>query len=328
MTPEPGFSLFPEQASTFAPQVDALYFFTIGISTFFALVVAVLLVYFAIRYRRRSEDYYPRPIMGSLKLEVSWTIVTLVLFMVIFFWGATVYMGAIRPPDDATEIYVTGKQWMWKIQHPGGQREINELHVPVGRPVKLIMTSEDVIHDFFIPDFRTQMSVLPGRYTYMWFQASKPGRYHLFCAEYCGTEHSRMGGWVVALEPDDYGRWLDGQHADLSMASRGRQLFLKYQCIACHSSDSQARAPVLEELYLKEVTLQDGRKPIANDEYLRRSVRQPKADIVAGFKPIMPAFGEEQMNSEDLNDLVAFIKTLKRGQTPTRNERTPAPDAP
>jgi cytochrome c oxidase subunit 2 len=329
MTPEKGFALFPEQASTLAPLVDSLFFFITGVSLFFGVVTAILLIFYAIRYRRRSEDDYPRPIVGSHKLEVTWTIVTLVIFMVVFFWGATVFMAAIRPPDDIFEVvYVTGKQWMWKVQHPSGVREINALHVPVGKPVKLIITSEDVVHDFYVPDFRVQMAAVPGRYTFMWFQASKAGSYHLFCTEYCGTQHSRMGGWVVAMEPEEYGRWLDGQHADLSMANRGRQLFLKYQCVACHSSDSQARAPVLENLYMREVTLQDGRKRVADDQYIRDSIRQPKADIVDGFKPIMPAFGEEQMSSLDLNDLVEFIKTLKTGQTPTRNERTPPPEAP
>jgi cytochrome c oxidase subunit 2 len=325
MTPEPGFSLFIEQGSSYAPRVDALYFFILGVSAFFGVLTAILLIYFAIRYRRRAEDYYPRPILGSHKLEVTWTLVTLAIFLLIFFWGAAVYLDTIRPPDDAMEVYVVGKQWMWKVQHLNGRREINALHIPVGRPVKLIMTSEDVIHQFYVPGFRTQMAVLPGRYTYLWFEARKAGSYHLFCAEYCGTQHSRMGGWVVAMEPEDYGRWLDSQGADLSMANRGRQLFLKYQCIACHSGDSQGRAPLLEELYLKDVTLDDGRHVVANDEYLRRSIREPKADVVYGYKPIMPAFDIDRMGSEDLNDLVAFIKTLKRGQTPTRNERTPPP---
>jgi cytochrome c oxidase subunit 2 len=238
-----------------------------------------------------------------------------------------VYFNMLRPPADAMEIYVTGKQWMWKVQHPDGQREINELHIPVGKPVRLILTSEDVIHDFFVPDFRVKQDVLPYRYTYLWFQATKPGRYHLFCAEYCGTFHSKMVGWVVAMEPDDYASWLSGNRADLSMANRGRQLFLKHQCNACHSGDSRARAPLLEELYQKEVTLTDGRRVVAKDDYIRRSIRQPKADIVAGYQPIMPVFDPEQLSDEELNDLVEYIKTLKRGQTPSRNERAPPPQA-
>ena len=212
------------------------------------------------------------------------------------------------------------------LQHPeGGQREINELHVPVGRPVKLIMTSEDVIHSFFIPAFRVKQDVVPGRYTYVWFQPTKVGDYHLFCAQYCGTQHSRMVGWVHVMEPDEYQRWLSGK-ADESMALRGRQLFLKYQCIACHSGDSQAKAPLLEELYLKTVRLRDGRNVTADEDYIRRSIRDPKADIVDPYQPIMPTFGPDQMDEEQLQDLVAFIVTLGRDQTPTRNEATPAPE--
>ena len=186
----------------------------------------------------------------------------------------------MRTPDDAMEVYVVGKQWMWHLQHPeGGQREINELHVPVGRPVKLIMTSEDVIHDFFVPAFRVKQDVVPGRYTYMWFQATKAGDYHLFCAQYCGTQHSRMGGWVHVMEPDEYQKWLSSK-ADLSMALRGRQLFLKYQCIACHSGDSKAHAPLLEDLYRKQVSLDDGRTVEANEDYIRRvdpRARRPRS---------------------------------------------------
>jgi cytochrome c oxidase subunit II len=229
-------------------------------------------------------------------------------------------------PPGAMEVYVVGKQWMWHLQHPeGGQREINELHVPVGRPVKLVMTSEDVIHSFFVPAFRTKQDVVPGRYVYIWFRPTKVGDYHLFCAQYCGTQHSRMVGWVHVMEPDEYQRWLS-DNADESMAKRGRQLFLKYQCIACHNRESQ-RAPLLEELYGKKVALTDGRVVEANDDYIRRSIRDPKADIVSPFQPIMPTFGPDQMDDLELQDLVVFIKNLGRDQTPTRNEYTPAPEA-
>ena len=323
----PEFSLFPEQASTVAPGVDALFFFIVGVSFFFATVTAVLLIYFALRYRRRSEDERPAPIHGSTRMEIVWAGFLLVLFLLIFVWGAFQYLAMMRTPDDAMEVYVVGKQWMWHLQHPeGGQREINELHVPVGRPVKLIMTSEDVIHDFFVPAFRVKQDVVPGRYTYMWFQATKTGDYHLFCAQYCGTQHSRMGGWVHVMEPDDYQKWLSSK-ADLSMALRGRQLFLKFQCIACHSGDSKAHAPLLEDLYRKQVSLEDGRTVEANEDYIRESIREPKAKIVSGYKPIMPTFGPDQMDDLQLQQLVVFIKNLGRDQTPTRNETTPPPEA-
>jgi cytochrome c oxidase subunit 2 len=248
------------------------------------------------------------------------------LFMTIFFWSAWSYVSMIRPPDDAMEVYVVGKQWMWKVQHPGGQREINELHVPVGKPVKLLMTSEDVIHDFFVPAFRVKQDVVPGRYSTLWFQATKPGRFHLFCGEYCGTDHSRMIGSIVVMERADYDEWLS-QKADLSMAQRGRQLFLKHQCITCHNRQNQ-RAPLLENLYLKTVALQDGGTVVADERYLTESIRNPKVKIVAGFRPIMPPFSPEQLDEGQLQDLIAFIKSLREGQTPTRNEETPPPEAP
>ena len=322
----PDFTLFPEQASAAAPGVDALFLFIVGVSVFFSTVTAVLVIYYSLRYRRKSENHFPTPIHGSPRMEVVWLGFLMALFLVMFFWSAFQYLWMMHTPDDAMEVYVVGKQWMWHLQHPeGGQREINELHVPVGRPVKLIMASEDVIHSFFIPAFRVKQDVVPGWFTYIWFQPTKVGDYHLFCAQYCGTQHSRMGGWVHVMEPDEYRKWLDGQ-ADLSMALRGRQLFLKYQCVACHSGNSQARAPLLEDLYLKNVTLSDGRVVEANEEYIRRSIREPKADIVSPYRPIMPTFGPDQMDDLELEQLVEFIKNLHRDQTPTRNEDTPAPE--
>jgi cytochrome c oxidase subunit 2 len=322
----PDFSLFPEQASTFADRVDALYFFILGVTLFFSVLIALLLVYFAVKYRRRSESELPPRILSAPRMEAIWLVFLFGLFLTIFFWGAWSYVSMIRPPDDALEVYVVGKQWMWKVQHPGGQREINELHIPVGKPVKLLMTSEDVIHDFFVPAFRAKQDVVPGRYSTLWFQATKPGRFHLFCGEYCGTDHSRMIGSVVVMERADYDEWLS-QKADLSMAQRGRQLFLKHQCITCHNRQNQ-RAPLLEDLYLKSVALQDGGTVVADEQYLTESIRNPKAKIVAGFKPIMPPFSPEQLDESQMQDLIAFIKSLKEGQTPTRNEQSPPPEAP
>jgi cytochrome c oxidase subunit 2 len=322
----PDFSLFPESASTFAGKVDGLFFFILFVTLFFSVLIAILLVYFAIRYRRRSETEIPKPIVSAPRMESAWLVFLFVLFISIFFWGAITYFSMARPPDDAIEVYVVGKQWMWKVQHPEGVTEINELTIPVGQPVRLVMTSEDVIHDFYIPAFRTKQDVLPGRYSFMWFQATKPGRYRLFCAEYCGTDHSRMGGWVVAMEQSDYEKWLASSKANFSMAQRGEQLFLKHQCITCHTGTSQAKAPSLENLFGKKVTLQGGRTVEANEDYIARSIRDPKADIVDGYRPIMPAFPPEQLDDLELQQLIEFIKALKTGQTPARNEETPAPE--
>ncbi len=316
-------TLFPERASTTADRVDELFFFLVGVCGTMALLVALLVIYFAVRYRYRPGTGHTPRILGSIKLETFWTVVPFLIFLVMFGWGASVYFAASRPPDDAAEIYVVGKQWMWKIQHPQGQREINELHVPLGQPVKLILTSEDVIHDFFVPAFRTKQDVLPGRYTSMWFQATKTGTYHLFCSQYCGANHSGMIGSVIVLDQAQYQDWLN-DHAEGSMALEGRKLFLKYRCISCHSADAEARAPVLEELYRKRVHLQDGRTVIADENYLRESILDPGAKIVAGFDNIMPTF-KGQVSEDELLRLIAFIKALGPGQTPTRVEESAPP---
>src|SRR5262249_30641106 len=259
--------LFPDQGSTLAPRVDNLFFFLCAVTGSVGLFITLLIIVFAVKYRRRSEGERTPRMTGSVKLELFWTLGPLCVFMVMFVWGASVYTAAVRPPDDATEIYVVGKQWMWKVQHPGGQREINELHVPVNQPVKLTLTSEDVIHDFFVPAFRTKVDVLPNRYVHTWFHATKPGRYHILCAQYCGTNHSAIVGEVVVMEQADYEDWLNG-HAEGSLALEGRKLFLKFQCVTCHSADSRARAPVLENLYGREVRLRDGKTVVANEDYL------------------------------------------------------------
>ena len=204
------FQLFPEQASTLAPEVDHLLYFLLAVSVFFTVLIFGAILYFAIRYRRRSNHELPPPVRTGYTLEILWTVIPFGLTMVMFTWGASVFFTASRPPNDALQIYVVGKQWMWKLQHMEGQREINELHVPVGRPVRITMTSEDVIHSFFVPAFRTKQDVVPGRYSTTWFTATKAGKYHLFCAEYCGTNHSGMIGWVYVMEPQDYQTWLSG----------------------------------------------------------------------------------------------------------------------
>jgi cytochrome c oxidase subunit 2 len=315
--------LFPERASTVATQVDALFFFLIAVTGSISLLVTVLILYYSVKYRRRGDAVSTPRITGSLKLELFWTLTPLVFFIIMFAWGSLVYTSTALPPADADEVYVVGKQWMWKIQHPEGQREINELHLPVSRPLKLTMTSEDVIHDFAVPAFRQKLDVVPGRYVSTWFLPTKVGSYHLFCSQYCGTNHSGMVGFVHVMEPAAYEQWLNS-HAEGSLALEGRKLFLKLQCVTCHSADPLARAPVLEELYGKRVTLADGRTVIADDSYIRESILLPRAKVVQGWEPIMPTF-QGQVSEEDLIKLIAFIKSLRRGQTPQRTEQFPAP---
>ncbi len=301
--------LFPDQGSTVADDVDMLYFFLIIVSVFSSVLIVAVIFYFFIRYRRRSEDEIPRPIEGSLKLEIGWIVIPFGVVMVIFVWGAYVYFTMARVPRDTMDIYVVGKQWMWKIQHPEGNREINELHVPVNTSVKLTMTTEDVIHSFYIPDFRIKQDVVPGRYTTLWFKATKPGKYRLFCAEYCGTNHSGMIGWIYVMEPSEYEAWLSGGAAEGSLASQGQKVFQDLACNTCHRSDSQGRGPVLDGLFGKQVELQGGQTIVADESYLRESILNPRAKVVSGFEPIMPTF-QGQVSEEQLLQLIAYIKSL------------------
>ena len=305
-----GIPLFPQQASTMAARVDALYFFLIAVSAFFSLLIAGLIVYYAVKYRRRSPDAVGANIHGGLLLELIWTIVPFLITMVIFVWGASVFFAMSRPPDETLNIYVVGKQWMWKFQHLDGQREINELHVPVGRAVKLIMTSEDVIHDVFVPAFRVKADVLPGRYTNIWFQATTPGRYHLFCAEYCGTRHSGMTGEVIVMEPTEYQAWLSGGTGEGSLASAGEKLFQDLACHTCHRADTQGRGPVLQGLFGKTQTLQGGETALVDEKYLRESILNPSSRITAGFQPVMPAF-QGLVSEEQLLELIEYLKALR-----------------
>jgi cytochrome c oxidase subunit 2 len=324
------FRLLPDQGSTMATRVDALFWFVLAIAAFFTVLIGVLVIAFAIRYRRRGDDYFPSPVVGSKALEITWTVIPLGLAMIIFFWGASVFFDIFRPPDNALEVYVTGRQWMWHLEHPGGQREINTLHVPMGRPVKLIMTSEDVIHSFYVPAFRVKMDVLPGKYTYTWFEPTKAGEYRLFCAEYCGTNHSRMIGRVVVLEPAEYERWLY-ERADRSMALQGRQLFQKLQCVTCHNTEANNRAPNLEGLFGKRVALEDGRTVLADEAYIRESILYPARKVRAGWRPIMPSFKAEftrpdgTIDEQQLVHLIAFVKSLGPGDLPSRVEESSPP---
>lgn len=318
---------FTEPASTTAHQVDILFFTLCAVCGIVAASVAGLLFLFAFRYRRRAEDERTPRITGNNRLEWFWTIAPMFVFVGMFLWGAKIYTSVAEPPPDAAEVFVIGKQWMWKIQHPDGQREINELHIPVDRPIKLTLTSEDVIHDFFVPAFRTKIDVIPGRYVHIWYHPTKVGRYHLFCSQYCGTSHANMVGTVFVMERDEYREWLDS-HATGSLADQGRQLFLKLQCITCHSANAEARAPVLEGLYGRTVNLRNGRTTVADEAYLRESILYPEEKVVQGWEPIMPTF-KGQVNEEELIKLLSYVKSLKPGQTPVRNEEASPPlDAP
>jgi cytochrome c oxidase subunit 2 len=313
----PAFRFFPDQASTIAPRVDALYFYLVGISVFFSLLIFISVVYFAVKYRRRSQDEPPPPqIRDDVRLEVTWIVVPLCLVMIAFFWGASVYFAMAKPPANSLEIFVVGRQWMWKFQHPDGQREINELHVPLGRPVKLTLASEDVIHSFFVPAFRVKHDVVPGYYTTVWFEATRTGRFHLFCAEYCGTQHAGMVGQVVVLEPNQYEEWLSGGvggpgAAEGSVVRRGQRLFEELGCQTCHLQDRQGIGPMLAGLFGKTQQLQSGQSAAVNDSYLRESILNPQAKIAAGFQPVMPPY-RGRVNEEQLMDLIGYIKSLGR----------------
>jgi len=330
--------LFPEQASTFAWQVDLLYFYLIAISVAFSIPIVAAIFFFGLKYRERQRFSTPEQIHGSIVLETTWSIIPFVVSMTVFLGGAYVYFQQYTPPADSMEIYVVGKQWMWKMQHGTGQREINELHVPVNTKIKLTMTTEDVIHSFFIPAFRTKADVVPGRYSYLWFEATKPGKYHLFCAEYCGLNHSGMGGYIYVMDQKDYDNWLSGNTSGQSPVEMGKDLFTnKLGCASCHAGGPQQRGAKLEGIYGKEVKLVGGGTVIADDQYIRNSILNPASQVVEGYQPIMPTF-KGQVTDEQLNALVAYVKSLSGvtgtsggtsgSQTSSANTATSAPSSP
>jgi len=290
-------------------EVDNLLFFLLAVSVFFTLVIFASIFYFAIRYRRRPNDPPPPEVHGGMALEILWSVIPFGLTMIMFVWGASVFFAMSRPPDDAIEVWAVGKQWMWKLQHLEGQREINELHIPVGRPVKLTMTSEDVIHSFYVPAFRTKSDVLPGRYTTTWFTPTKPGKYHLFCAEYCGNKHSGMIGWVYAMEPEAYQAWLSGGTSGGTLVSNGQKLFEENACGNCHKPDNSGRCPSLVGLFGKTVELSGGGTVKADEAYIRESILNPSAKVVAGYQPVMPTF-QGLVTEEGVVQLVEYIKSL------------------
>lgn len=303
-----------------AGQVDYLYLFLVLITTFFSLLIAGLILFFIIRYRKTPERQ-AQQIHGSILLEIVWTVIPLGISMVIFVWGAFLYFHLQRPPANALEVYGVAKQWMWKFQHPGGQREINALHVPTGRPVKVTLISQDVIHDFSVPAFRIKTDVLPNRYMTTWFTPTVPGTYHLFCSQYCGTKHSAMIGDIVVMKPEDYAEWLASGKAEGSLASQGEKLFQEFGCITCHRADSGARGPNLQGLYGRPVRLNDNRVVIADDGYIRESILQPNAKIVAGFQPIMPTF-QGVVSEEGLIQITEYIKHMSEQEAQPLTNRT------
>ncbi len=293
-----GYSIFPTRASTTAGPVDALYGYLLIIGIGMTLLIFAVIFIFAIKYRRRGpDDPAPKSIHGSIPLEVTWSVIPFLFMLVMFAWGTKLYFENYTPPRDTLDLYVTGKQWMWKIQYPDGQREIDEMHVPTGRPIKLTLASEDVIHSFYIPAFRLKHDVVPGSYQTYWFQATTPGGIN-FCAEYCGTNHSRMIGWVTVMDPISYQNWLAANATEVSMAGQGEKLFEQYGCATCHLSDQPG--PSLRNVYGHPVQLEDGRTVVADEAYIRESILNPSAKVVKGFhKDLMPVF-QGQIDEEGL----------------------------
>lgn len=315
--------LLPDAASQTARHVDHLAIYLTIVGAVFSSLIFLCILVFAIKYRRRSEDERPAEVHANVLLvEVPWSVIPFLLMMVMFVWGADIYFEMARPPDSALQVYVVGRQWMWKTQHLGGQREINELHIPVGRPVKLIMTSEDVIHSFYVPAFRTKWDVLPGRYVNAWFNPTRTGKYHLFCAEYCGTQHSGMVGWVYVMAPAEYEAWLAGGGGGESLASRGQKLFEYLACTNCHRTDRPGRCPNLQGLFGKPVELASGETIAADEAYIRESILNPGAKIVAGYQNIMPTF-QGLVTEEELLQLIEYVKSLASNP----RQAAPAPGA-
>ena len=341
--------LVPEMASDHARHFEALFWYISITCGLVGGAIYLALLYFCVAYRRGATTGSTPRILGSVRLELTWTIVPLLVFLTYYAWGAYLYNKAAHPPEDAMEVYVIGKQWMWKAQYPTGQRviiggnprnmteserkSIGKLILPVNRPVVLTFTSEDVIHDFGVPAFRSKMDVIPGRYTKAWYHPTRTGEYHIYCDQYCGTWHSLMVGKIKVVEEGEFDEWLMGHTslqgtdnpADGSLAFEGRQLFLKLQCIRCHSATPTGKAPVLEGLYGSHVPLKGGGYEIADDQYIIESILRPRLKVVDGWEAIMPSYAD-QVTAEELNALVAYIRSLKKGTTPDRTEQFPAPN--
>ncbi len=326
------FPIFPEQASALAAQSDALFWVLTLLTVAFTLLVAALVVFLSYRYRRGSKVDRSRQVHTSHVLELSWSVGPLFIGLAVFVWAAKLYAQMYgTAPKDAQEVYVIGKQWMWHVQHMNGIRENNELHVPIGKPVKLVMISQDVIHSFFIPAFRIKRDVIPGRYTSFWFTPSKAGKYHLFCAEYCGTQHSEMTGYVYVQEPAEYDKWLatggqrmhDTQPIATSMVEKGAQLYERYNCGSCHDKDGMNRGPSLAGLYGSKVNVKGGGSVLADDAYLRKSILEPIDQIADGYQQIMPSY-KDQFSEEQVLDILAYIKSIGSSNSVISDPKTTA----
>jgi len=305
----PGIPIRPQPGSTIAEGVDRLHFFLTGVTLFFTLVIFSTIFYFAIKYRRRSEYERPAETKTFLPLELAWTLIPVLLCAVVFTWSSSLYFQNSRAPNASMEIFVVGKQWMWHLQHPEGPREIDELHVPLGVPVKLTMTSEDVIHDFFIPAFRVKKDVLPGRYSSIWFQATQLGTFHFFCSQYCGAEHAEMIGWVYVMTPADYAVWLSGGVKGESMTQAGARLFNQYGCDTCHKPDGTGKGPSLDGVFGKPQKLKDGRALLVDETFVRQAITNPNSMPLQDYAPVMPTF-QGQLNEEQILQLMAYVKSL------------------
>jgi cytochrome c oxidase subunit 2 len=304
-----GIPFVPSEASAAAASVDTLFYTLLAFTVALGAFLTLLVVGYAVKYRAGSGADRTGERGRSLPLEIAWTLASLAVAFAIFGWGATLFVRRDHPPADALQIAGLGKQWMWEFRHPGGQREIDELHVPVGKPVVVSLASQDVIHSFFVPAFRVKQDAVPGRTTHVWFTATEPGRYHLFCAEYCGTQHSEMGGWVDAMPPERYAAWLSGQGGGETLAAAGEKLFRALGCSGCHGNSSKVRAPPLENVYGRPVALADHQTVIADERYLRDSILQPAKEIAAGYDPVMPSF-DGLVDESELQMLLAYLKSL------------------
>lgn len=303
------FPLFPTEASKVAQQTDYLYWGLLCFSATVVLIVFVPMIYFLFKYRR-GKKADRRPVkLPEMKIEITWTVIPTILFVGLFAWGANIYWTIERPPRDAMDINVVGKQWMWKIQHPEGNREIDELHVPIDRVVKLTLASQDVIHSFFLPEFRVKQDVVPGRYTYLWFKADRLGTFHLFCSEYCGTYHAAMRGSVIVMTQAAYQHWLMKGNPGSTLAQDGEKLFREYGCSGCHVNSTTIHAPPLDGVYGRPVPLADGDIVTADEGYIRDSILLPAKQIVAGYTNDMPSF-QGRLSEDDLLALIAYIKNI------------------
>jgi cytochrome c oxidase subunit II len=305
--------MLPPAKSPTAEITDALFYFINVASLIFIVSITAAIIWFAWKYRRRSEEDVTPVISHNSKLEITWSVIPLILVMIVYGWGFSGYVNLATPPSDAYEIRVVGKSWLWEFHYQNGNVSINELHVPANRPVKLIMSSDDVIHSFYVPDFRVKRDVLPNRYSSLWFEANEAGESVIFCTEYCGRAHSDMIATVIAHEPQEFENWLEtaGSADDnLEPAELGEQLTNRYACVTCHSVDgSEIQGPSFQGLFGADRTLESGETVTADENYIRESILEPNAKVVQGYEPVMPSFSGS-LNDRQVDAIIEYIKTL------------------